>query len=251
MPTESKKVYGVIGHPLGHSFSRTYFNDKFAAEGINAEYVNFDLPDIGDLPEAIAEYPRLGGLNVTSPYKQLVMPYLNSLDPVAKEVGAVNVIKFVGGAEGRFNLKGYNTDVYGFTESLRPLLGNRRRALVLGTGGAAQAVAYSLRRLGAEPTLVSRAPRRGGLTYAELTPQVMADNLLVVNATPVGMYPRGHECPDIPYGELTPRHLCYDLIYNPENTLFMRRAAQAGAQVKNGLEMLLLQAFESWRIWNE
>ena len=219
------KVYGLIGYPLTHSFSKRFFNDKFAAEGIDAEYINFELPDIGDLMEVFAENPLLAGLNVTIPYKEQVMPYLDELDPEAEETGAVNVIRVSRTGRDSLYLKGYNTDVEGFRDSIRPLLNaGRKEALILGTGGASKAVAQAFRTLGVSYQFVSR--------------------------TPLGMYPHVDECPDIPYSALTPEHLCYDLLYNPDVTTFMRKAEEAGAEVKNGLEMLLLQAFASWRVWN-
>lgn len=244
------KLYGLIGFPLGHSFSRQYFNTKFEAEGINAQYRNFELPDIGDLMELIAEYPDLSGLNVTIPYKQAVIPYMDAMNPVAREVGAVNVIKFTRKGND-VRLTGFNTDVIGFSDSIRPMLDSgHKRGLVLGSGGASRAVVYSLRQLGVEPLVVSREARPGVITYADLTPGLMASHTVIVNTTPLGMYPNVDECPDIPYDELTPQHLCYDLLYNPDETLFMKRAAQHGAKTKNGLEMLMLQAFASWDIWN-
>ena len=245
------KLYGLIGFPLGHSFSQQYFNTKFEAEGINAQYRNFELPDIGDLMELIAEYPDLSGLNVTIPYKQAVIPYMDEMNPVAREVGAVNVIKFTRKGND-LRLTGYNTDVIGFTDSIVPMLGEgHTKGLVLGSGGASRAVVYSLQQLGVEPQVVSRTARPGVITYGDLTPEVMATHTVIVNTTPLGMYPNVDECPDIPYDLLTPQHLCYDLLYNPDETLFMKRAAEHGAQTKNGLEMLMLQAFASWDIWNE
>lgn len=246
-----EKIYGLIGYPLTHSFSQNYFNRKFEAEGIKARYLNFELPDIGDLMEVISEYPTLSGLNVTIPYKEQVLPYLDEMDEDAARIGAVNVIKFIR-EKGDLKFKGYNSDIIGFTDSIVPLLNDRRKkALVLGTGGASKAVVRGLENLGVEPTLVSRTARKGVITYADLTPEVMADNLVIVNTTPLGMYPHVDECPDIPYECLTTEHLCYDLLYNPDVTLFMRKAAQHGAETKNGLEMLLLQAFAAWNIWNE
>ena len=245
------KLYGLIGFPLGHSFSQQYFNTKFEAEGINAQYRNFELPDIGDLMELIAEYPDLSGLNVTIPYKQAVIPYMDEMNPVAREVGAVNVIKFTRKGND-LRLTGYNTDVIGFTDSIAPMLGEgHTKGLVLGSGGASRAVVYSLRQLGVEPQVVSRTARPGVITYGDLTPEVMTTHTVIVNTTPLGMYPNVDECPDIPYDLLTPQHLCYDLLYNPDETLFMKRAAEHGAKTKNGLEMLMLQAFASWDIWNK
>ncbi|MBD5210482.1 MAG: shikimate dehydrogenase [Bacteroidales bacterium] len=246
-----EKIYGLIGYPLTHSFSQRYFNQKFEAEGINARYLNFELPDIGDLMEVVSEYPNLSGLNVTIPYKEQVIQYLDDMDEDAEKIGAVNVIKFIR-TRGELRFKGYNSDIIGFSDSIKPLLNDeRRKALVLGTGGASKAVVRGLENLGVEATLVSRSPRKGVITYADLTPEVMAENLVIVNTTPLGMYPHVDECPDIPYDCLTAKHLCYDLLYNPDVTLFMRKAAEQGAETKNGLEMLLLQAFAAWNIWNE
>lgn len=246
-----EKIYGLIGFPLIHSFSQNYFNQKFEAEGIKARYLNFELPDIGDFMEVVSEYPTLAGLNVTIPYKEQVIPYLNELDEDAAKIGAVNVIKIIRN-KGSLKFKGYNSDIIGFTDSISPLLNERRKkALVLGTGGASKAVVRGLENLGITATLVSRSARDGVITYEELTPEVMAENLIIVNTTPLGMYPHVEECPDIPYDCLTKEHLCYDLLYNPDVTMFMRKAKEYGAETKNGLEMLLLQAFAAWNIWNE
>lgn len=247
-----EKVYGLIGYPLVHSFSQTFFNQKFSSEGINARYVNFEIPDIGDLMEVFAENPGLAGLNVTIPYKQQVIPYLNELDPLAKRIGAVNVIRIIPGKkENDFKLKGYNSDCNAFVNSIRPLLNEAHTgALVLGSGGASRAVCVGLEELGVKPTVVSRNAGEGVITYADITPEVMKANKVIVNTTPLGMYPHVDECPDIPYDLMDGSFLCYDLLYNPEETLFMKRAAANGAVTKNGLEMLLLQAFESWEIWN-
>ncbi|MBD5201959.1 MAG: shikimate dehydrogenase [Bacteroidales bacterium] len=250
MAFDQKILYGLIGYPLTHSYSRVYFNNKFESEGINAEYVNFEIPDIGDFMELMAEYPDLMGLNVTIPYKQQVIPYMNSLDEEARIIGAVNVIKITRKGDD-FTLKGYNSDVVGFRDSIAPLItDNRKKALILGTGGASRAVARGLSTLGVESQLVSRTAREGVITYQDLTPEIMDTHKVIVNTTPLGMYPHVDECPDIPYDLLSTEHLCYDLLYNPDVTLFMKKARAEGAVVKNGLEMLLLQAFESWRIWN-
>ncbi len=246
-----KRIFGIIGKPLTHSFSPVYFNQKFESENINAEYLKFELPDIGDLMEVVAEYPNLSGLNVTIPYKQQVIPYLDEIDDDAKEIGAVNVIKITRGKGKDLRFKGYNSDCPAFANSLRPLLlPDSKKALILGTGGAAKAVRQGLINLGIEPVYVSRTAREGVLTYEDLDETVMSEHTVIVNCTPVGMYPHEDKCPDIPYNLLTPKHICYDLIYNPDTTLFMKKASANGAIVKNGLEMLLLQAFESWQIWN-
>lgn len=250
MRKQPSKLYGLIGFPLGHSFSQDYFNRKFDSEGIDAKYINFEMPDIGDLMEVIAQYPALSGLNVTIPYKEQVIPYMDEMDADAAEIGAVNVIKFIGKGAA-LKLKGYNSDVIGFTDSIQPLINEKRRkALVLGTGGAAKAVCRGLKNIGVEVQSVSRTVKPGAITYGDLTPDIMQTHKVIVNTTPLGMYPNTENCPDIPYHLLTPDHLCYDLLYNPDVTLFMRKSAENGAETKNGLEMLLLQAFAAWQIWN-
>lgn len=244
--------YGLIGYPLGHSFSKNYFNQKFESEKIDAEYVNFPIPDIKDFKNVLKENPELCGLNVTLPYKTQVMQYLDEVDDDAKQIGAVNVIKFTKGLFGKSKLKGYNTDVIGFTRSISPLLTNEhKKALILGTGGASKAVRHGLQQLGLETTFVSRRPAEGLITYEDLTPEVMSEYKVIVNTTPVGMFPNVNECPNIPYQYLTPSHLLYDLLYNPDETLFMKKGMEKGAKVKNGLEMLLLQAFAAWEVWNK
>ena len=251
MTTNYARLYGLIGFPLGHSFSQDYFNQKFEAENIDARYINFEIPEISDLKNVLARNHNLNGLNVTIPYKQLVIPLLDEMDPEAAEIGAVNVIKFVR-RNGRTILKGYNSDIIGFRDSLAPMLTEHHsHALVLGTGGASRAVSYALRSLGITPQLVSRRPAPGVITYADINPDIIDSHKIIVNTTPLGMYPHVDECPDIPYNLLTTRHLCYDLLYNPDVTLFMKKSADAGAEVKNGLEMLLLQAFAAWHIWQK
>ena len=246
-----EKLYGLLGYPLVHSFSQNYFNQKFESENTDAEYINFEIPDVGMLMEVVAENENLNGLNVTIPYKEQVIPFLDEIDPAASEVGAVNVIKFIRGKDG-LRLKGYNSDIIGFTDSIKSLLKpHHQSALVLGTGGAAKAVSYSLRKLGLDVQLVSRRKSANTLVYEELTKNDLKTHKVIVNTTPLGMYPNVDICPDIPYRYLTPQHLCYDLIYNPDETLFLKNSRQAGAQVKNGLEMLLLQAFASYSIWNQ
>ena len=246
-----EKLYGLLGYPLVHSFSQNYFNQKFESENIDAEYINFEIPDVGMLMEVVAEHENLNGLNVTIPYKEQVIPFLDEIDPAASEVGAVNVIKFIRGKDG-LRLKGYNSDIIGFTDSIKSLLKpHHQSALVLGTGGAAKAVSYSLRKLGLEVQLVSRRKSANTLVYEELTKNDLKTHKVIVNTTPLGMYPNVDTCPDIPYRYLTSQHLCYDLIYNPDETLFLKNSRLAGAQVKNGLEMLLLQAFASYSIWNQ
>ncbi len=244
--------YGLIGYPLKHSFSIGYFNEKFQAENIDAEYVNFEIPRIEDFMEVISENPNLCGLNVTIPYKEQVIPYLDELDRDTAKIGAVNVIKIIRQAKGKIKLVGYNSDIIGFTQSIEPLLQpNHKEALILGTGGASKAVFHGLENLGVKSTFVSRTKKSDDvLTYQELTPEIMSAHTIIVNCTPVGMYPKVDFCPNIPYELLTPDHLLYDLLYNPNETLFMKKGKQQGATVKNGLEMLLLQAFAAWEIWN-
>ena len=246
------KKYGLIGFPLGHSFSRNYFNNKFADEKIDAEYVNFEIPSIQDFRHVIEENPNIYGLNVTIPYKQQVIPYLDELDADAEEIGAVNVIKFIREAGQKLKLVGYNSDVVGFMGSIKPLLKpHHREALILGTGGASKAIVYGLRKLGISSVFVSRTKKEGMLTYDELTPEIMQEFTVIINCTPVGMFPHTDACPALPYECLTGKHLLFDLIYNPEETLFMKKGAAQGAITKNGLEMLLLQAIGAWSIWNK
>lgn len=248
-------IYGLIGYPLGHSFSRDYFNKKFEAEGIDAEYRNFELHAIEDFPSVIARNPNISGLNVTIPYKEKIIPMLDGLDPTAAAIGAVNVIKIYRNSRGEISsLKGYNSDVIGFMDSIRGLLRpEHKKALVLGTGGASKAVVHGLRQLGVAPTLVSRTKAEGRLTYhgLSLRPELISGHTVIVNTTPLGMYPDVDKCPDLPYDYITPEHLCYDLLYNPDKTLFMRKSAERGATTKNGLEMLLMQAFAAWNIWRQ
>lgn len=247
-----KKKYGLIGHPLGHSFSRSFFNQKFETEHVDAEYVNFDLTDVKELKDVLHENPTLSGLNVTLPYKTQVISLLDELDKDAKQIGAVNVIKFQKGLFGKIKLKGYNSDIIGFKDSIKPLLSEtHKKALILGTGGASKAVYYGLQQLDIEPLYVSRTKKDSQITYDEITPEIMSAYTVIVNATPLGMTPKVDMAPDIPYNLLTSEHLLYDLLYNPDKTLFMKKGEERGATVKNGLEMLLLQAFASWRIWNE
>ena len=244
--------YGLIGYSLGHSFSKNYFNQKFESENIDATYLNFEIPNIKDLKTVLKDNPELNGLNVTIPYKEQVIPYLDDLDEDARLIGAVNVIKFTKGIFGK-KLKGYNSDIIGFTQSIQPLLQpHHQKALILGTGGASKAVYHGLKNLGIESIFVSRTHKADDmLTYEELTPEIMAEYTIIVNCTPVGMFPKVDFCPNIPYELLTPNHLLYDLLYNPNVTLFMKKGEAQGAVVKNGLEMLLLQAFAAWEIWHK
>ncbi len=254
-----KAYYGLLGHPLVHSFSAAYFKDKFDREHLDAVYRNHDCADID---AAIAELSEVGGLrgfNVTIPYKQAIIPFLTSLSPEAEAIGAVNVVRVVCDpaatvppfAPGR-RLEGYNSDCLGFSRSISPLLDRRlhKAALVLGTGGASKAVTYALSQLGLSWKLVSRTPHDDRmLSYDDLTPEVMEAHKVIVNATPLGTFPRVDTCPPIPYELISSEHLLYDLVYNPEETLFLRKGRERGAATKNGLEMLHLQAEAAWEIW--
>ncbi|MFZ1687391.1 MAG: shikimate dehydrogenase [Flavobacteriales bacterium] len=238
--------YGLIGHPVSHSFSQRYFTDMFQRDGIDARYDLHDLPDLSAFPRLIADVPRLRGLNVTIPHKQAVIPLLHALDSTARTVGAVNTISIRDGA-----LTGHNTDVEGFRALLLPLLdGARPRALVLGSGGASRAVAFVLRESGIKFRVVSRDRMRGDLTYDLVDPIVLRVCPLIINTTPVGQHPNVDEAPPLPYGSITPDHLLIDLVYNPEQTLFLKHGREHGARICNGLPMLHAQAEAAWRIWN-
>ena len=242
--------YGLIGYPLGHSFSVGYHNQRFADEGINAKYVNFEIPNIDQLIEVLSQNPELKGLNVTIPYKEKVLPFLDYISPEARAIGAVNVIRVVHDGS-KIELRGYNSDVIGFVQSIEPMLESyHKKALVLGTGGASKAVGFGLKSLGIESVFVSRYERPGTIQYDSITPDVVHEYNVIVNCTPLGMFPKIDTCPQLPYEALDEHNVLYDLIYNPDETLFMRKGAERGAAVKNGLEMLLLQAFASWEFWN-
>lgn len=242
--------YGLIGYPLGHSFSIGYFNEKFQNECIDATYENFEIPSIENLTEILDSNPELKGLNVTIPYKEKVISYLDSISPEARAIGAVNVIK-VNHKGNKTELKGYNSDVIGFTQSIEPLLERyHKKALVLGTGGASKAIIFSLKSLGIETLTVSRYERHGCVRYEDITPEMIKEYNVIVNCTPCGMYPQTDDCPNLPYEAMDSHTLLYDIIYNPDETLFLKKGKAQGATVKNGLEMLLLQAFASWNFWN-
>lgn len=244
------RYFGLIGKPLVHSFSQRYFTQKFQEESIDAAYGLYELDKIEDL-KLLLQQKAFSGLNVTIPYKQSVLPYLSEFDETARAVGAVNVIKFVR-RSGEVVLKGYNSDVIGFHDSLVPLLRPyHKRALVFGTGGASKAVEYVLRRLGIEVQLVSRQAKDSVLSYEQITPEVLQSYQLLVNATPLGTFPHVDTCVDIPYQNITNKHLLYDLVYNPQETLFLRYGKERGAQVMNGYAMLRGQAEAAWEIWNK
>ena len=245
------KMYGLIGKKLGHSYSPHFFQEKFSKEKIDGEYRLFEMDNPKHLREMIEKMPDLKGLNVTIPFKLEVAPYLDRLDPVARITGSVNVIKIIRSKQGLF-LMGFNTDVYAFEKTLRPLIKNRPniRGLILGTGGAAHTVSYVLRKLGIYFNFVSRKPTKvESIKYSWINAEIMHNYRLIVNTTPVGMFPRVEDCIALPYDKVTPLHILYDLIYNPEETLFLQKGRAHGAVTKNGLEMLHLQADRSYTIW--
>jgi len=244
------KQFGLIGFPLGHSFSKKFFTEKFEGENIDAHYDLYELKDISEFI-ALKEKPELCGVNVTIPYKEQVIPFLDELDDTAAKIGAVNVIKFIR-TEGKLVLRGYNSDAIGFENSLKTLLKpSHKKALILGTGGASKAIDYTLRKLGIKTTFVSRTAKPDMLTYGQLTAEIMADYTVIVNASPVGTFPHSGECPDIPYQFLTDKHLLFDVVYNPAETLFLKKGKEQGAQGLNGEAMLVGQAVAAWEIWNK
>lgn len=243
----NKRTFGLIGFPLSHSFSKKYFSEKFEREQISAcSYEMYSIKEVAEVLDLISANPSLCGLNVTIPHKLAVIPYLTELDAAAKEVGAVNCISINQGV-----LKGYNTDVYGFAESLKPLLQkHHQKALIFGDGGAAKAVKYVLNQLQIQYLTVVRNPQPNTILYSAVTAELLEEYKLLINTTPLGMLPNISTCPIIPYQHLSTQHLAYDLVYNPEETLFLTKAKEQGVQIKNGSEMLILQAERSWSIWN-
>ncbi|RNI33152.1 shikimate dehydrogenase [Rufibacter immobilis] len=244
-----KNEYGLVGYKLSHSFSQKYFTEKFAADGIqNSVYHLFELDDIEQFPQLLQAHPNLRGLNVTIPYKEVVIPFLDEVEPAAARIGAINVVKFENG-----RLIGYNSDYQGFMQSLQNFYHcySQSQALVLGTGGAAKAVMAALEYLNIAYRVVSREKRSPHvLTYDELSPSVMSAVSLIINASPVGTYPKQEEAPAIPYHLLSAHHYLYDLVYNPAETLFLKKGKEMGARTINGYEMLCLQAEVAWQIWN-
>jgi shikimate dehydrogenase len=242
--------YGLIGKSLSHSFSQNYFTEKFKHENINASYELFELSAIEDFTNLLVKHPDLKGLNVTIPYKEQIIPFLTSITEEAKEIRAVNTVKIE--RSGRnFELSGYNTDVIGFRESLiPPLNSHHNKALVLGFGGASKAVTYVLKQMGIEYIIVNRKNTPSSITYNQMNKEIMDEFNLIINTTPLGLYPDIDSAPEIPYEFLSSKHLLYDLVYNPELTLFLKRGKLRGATIKNGIEMLHIQAEASWKIWN-
>ena len=241
--------YGLIGYPLGHSFSASFFNEKFCREQLDAVYENYEISTIEDFQQVITDNPTLKGLNVTIPYKQQIIPFLHALSAEAQAIGAVNVIQFMR-QDNKLRIVGHNTDVIGFRKSIEPLLcSSLKRALILGTGGASKAVNYALRSIGIGTSFVSRTEGKSDFTYLQITPAILHEYTVIVNCSPVGMFPHIDECPPLPYEAMSKDHLLYDLVYNPEETLFLKKGRKQGAITKNGLEMLHLQAIAAWSIW--
>jgi shikimate dehydrogenase len=243
------KKFGLIGYPLTHSFSQNYFTEKFLKENKNdCSYENFSIENIAELLDIIKQNPDLIGLNVTIPYKEKVMEFLSETDEIAKEIGAVNTIKIK--ADG--TLKGFNTDAWGFAKSLSSVLSPRfKQALILGTGGASKAIIYVLRRIGINCIIISRNPESGQFDYSQIDKSLIMESKLIVNCTPLGTFPDINSYPLIPYQFIGSEHLLYDVVYNPEETVFLTKGKEQGATIKNGKEMLITQAEESWRIWND
>ncbi len=239
---------GLLGKDIAYSFSRNYFKVKFEAEQIACTYENFDLEDITMFPKLLQNNPDISGLNVTIPYKEQIIPFLDKLDKKAKKIGAVNTITI----NSKGQLKGYNTDCYGFKKAIKPFLKkHHKKALILGTGGASKAIAYTLKKLNITFDYVSRTPKKNvKFTYDDLTIEDINNYKIIINCSPVGTYPEVNSCPDIPYDGITNQHILYDLIYNPEQTKFLRLGKIQGAQISNGLKMLELQAEKAWKIWN-
>ncbi len=243
------RQFGLIGYPLGHSFSKRFFTDKFQSEGIEAAYETYPLENI-ELFSSLIQDIELSGLNVTIPYKEQVIPFLDEMDDAAAEIGAVNVIKFIRSND-RLTLKGYNSDAAGFEQSLTPYLQpHHTKALILGTGGASKAIRYVLNKLGIQTQYVSRTASESKISYNQLSNELMEEYKLIVNASPLGTFPNVDTCPDIPYEFLTEKHLLFDVIYNPAETLFMKKGKEKGATVINGEPMLIGQALVAWSIWN-
>ncbi len=242
------RLFGLIGYPLSHSFSKKYFSAKFEKEGLSdCRYESFSIPQIADLEIILKENPELCGLNVTIPYKEQVLSFLQEKTPLVNKINACNCIKIENG-----KLTGHNTDAPAFEHSLKEKLEpHHTKALILGSGGAAKAVEYCLRQLKIVYKYVSRKPSAKNFSYEQLTDALMQEYTLIINTTPLGMYPNVVEGPQIPYHALGPKHYLFDLLYNPEKTLFLQKGEEQGASIKNGYEMLVLQAEESWRIWNE
>jgi len=247
------KTYGLIGYRLGYSFSKGFFTEKFEKENLQEhEYVNFELDSIDEFPGIFEKNDHIAGLNCTIPYKQQIMPFLDEIDEEAATVGAINTVKIIRSEDG-VKLKGFNTDIYGFENSLKPMLNEKhKKALILGTGGASKAIKYILKKLGLSyvSASIEETLNEGEIRYEDINEELLKEYLVVINATPLGTFPKVDNCANIPYEFLTSDHVLFDLVYNPEETLFMKKGKAQGAAVKNGLEMLHLQAIKAWEIWN-
>jgi len=242
--------FGLIGYPLGHSFSKRFFTEKFESEHIDAVYESYPIENIQKFSELITDV-EFSGLNVTIPYKEQVIPFLDELDENAAEIGAVNVVKFIR-SNNTLTLKGFNTDAIGFENSLRPYLKpHHTKALILGTGGASKAIKFILQKLGIETMYVSRTQADDRCTYFDLNEQIISDFTVIVNASPVGTFPKVNDCPAIPYQYLSDKHLLFDVVYNPAETLFLKKGREQGAVGLNGEQMLVEQALAAWKIWND
>lgn len=246
------KIYGILGYPLEHSFSKDYFNNKFKEEGIDAQYKNLEIPHISDLKKVLNDHPTLVGFNVTSPFKEQIIPYLDRIEAEAKEIQAINCVKVERDSNNKAILIGRNADMYGFVDSIQEeLSSDHQKALVLGTGGAAKAAVYGLKSIGVQPQLVSRVKTSQTITYNDLTQEVMDAYKLIVNCTPLGMLPDTNTKAPLPYHRLNSSHFLYDMIYNPEVTAFLAEGVKRGCKTKNGYDMLIQQAIKSWEIWTE
>ena len=246
------RKFGLIGYPLGHSFSKMYFENKFLTESISeCSYENYEIESLESLKDLITKERELKGLNVTIPHKSEILKYLDYIDDEASEIGAVNVLKIYSKSEGRF-IKGFNTDIFGFKESLVLHLKDKKinNALVLGTGGSSKAVAYVLDKLGIETLFIARKPSEDSISFNNLTDNILIDNKLIINTTPLGMFPNTEDSPGLNYDCLTPEHILFDLVYNPPLTLFLKKGEEQGCTIIGGLKMLQLQAEKSWEIWN-
>ena len=268
------RTFGLIGYPLSHSFSQKYFTEKFKRENLtDCEFKNFPLEDINEFPILLKNTLGLCGLSITIPHKQTIIEYLNKIEESAKEIGAVNCIKKWQMADGKWQMMGFNTDVVGFEQSIKPLIKDHHlKALILGTGGASKAVAFVLKKMGIEflfvyrnkhpekraqyqvagsrPALPAGRYQAPSVKYRDLSKEIISKHLIIINTTPLGTFPNIHDYPDIPYEHLSSKHLLYDLTYNPEESAFLKKGKAHGAQIKNGLEMLHLQAEKAWEIWN-
>lgn len=241
------RLYGLIGFPLSHSFSKKYFTEKFEKEGLpDCRFENFPITSAGEIKDILQQYPAIAGLSVTIPHKKTIISFLDDVSEVVKKIKACNCIKRING-----RLIGHNTDVTGFERSLKTVLKpGHKNALILGTGGSSKAVEYVLKQLHINYKSVSRKPSSQNLSYEQVTPGLITETNIIINTTPLGMYPNIVQAPDIPYHAIHSKHLLFDLIYNPEKTLFLEKGEEKDAMIKNGLEMLMIQAEENWKIWN-